>query len=457
MSTMRKGIFKLGWALSLGILLLPGSGFAARSAAGAAVATKATQAAPIVPPAAAAVPVQTTAGNMNAQDLSKAISLRKAGRAAMLKEMTKQAERDWVNPETMQEVIVAPATKVNRFTQSEAHLSLSFVRNLISKNYKVEPYLDIISEALVNEAKYKNSHYAFYNTTSNMWRLAQDLDTRLFARFNPTGENKGFKFLRFNDEFINSTAQSFLVNELKQKGLVDDNTSTAAILLSVNLSLFGNVGFPGECSWQYFVKPPEHRKPYRDTYEKMMVKYGLTDKYIDELMKLADIYDTEEDTILQVFIPRDKVDEIGYLAWVKGIPFHGETIDLIKKLAGSKAFTRVKPTMEKLTANFARQKESNPLYKSMMEGIVAGDFSLSSFLKVYCNKPWDLKEINDVTARLLFTPDVLGNPQSGVIINRLSTVSHAKLKEYNDQLNAIIEKMVSEKEAREDMQAKTVK
>lgn len=385
------------------------------------------------------------------QRIRQNVEKRNMGRAEFAQEVAKQAERDGLDQRPLEEIVAAPDTKPNRFTQTEAHLFLPAIRELITKNYKVEPYLNIISEAIVSEAKYRNTHYVFYNTTSNMWRLAQDLDTRLNARLNPGMANRQFKFLRFDNEFINSTAQGFLVNELKEKGLVDDNTSTGAILLSVNLSLFGNVGFPGECSWQYFVSPQSHKSPWRETYEKMMAKHGLTDKYIDEIMQLVDVYDTTEDTIVQVFIPKNKIDQIGYLAWVKGIPAHGDTINLILSNAKSKSFQYVlKPRLEKLTEQFAREKESNPLYQSMMEGIQAGDFSLDSFLKIYCNKPWDLKEINDVTARLLFTPDVLGNPQSGVIINRLSTAPHRKLKEYNDRLNTYIERMVAEKEARED-------
>jgi len=374
---------------------------------------------------------------------------RTAGRKALQEEIAKQAERDNIDTQTLDEA--ARSTQPTRFTQTEAHLHLPQIRQLIAKNYKVELYLDTVSTVIANEARHKDTHYAFYNTTSNMWRLAQDLYTRLYARFNPMKEGSRFTFLRFNDEAVNSTAQGFLVNELKEKGLVDDNTSTGAILLSVNLSLFGNVGFPGECSWQYFVAPQGHKAPWRETYENMMKKFGLTDKYIDELMSLVDIYNTKEDTIIQVLVPKDKIDEIGYLAWVKGIPAHGETINWIMSNAKTKSFTRhVKPTMEKLTERFAAEKEKNPLYKDMMAAVQAGDFSLDSFLKVYCNRPWDLKEINDLTGRLLFTPDVLLNPESGVKFYRFSTTHRSKLKEYNDLLNQIIDKIILEKEAQDD-------
>jgi hypothetical protein len=458
---MRNRIFKISW---LAFLLVFADGFAARTSDNLAATRKTIQEQKNIISQDEKEPsksVLSKTGNLatvrgkerELQQVRESVSQRRVGRAALLQAIASQNERDGLDTRSLQEVIVAPDVQPNRFTQTEAHLSLPFVRELITKSYKVEPYLDVISRAITNETKHRNTHYAFYNTTSNMWRLAQDLDTRLYARFHPTKSSEQFKFLRFNDEFINSTAQGFLVNELKEKGLVDDNTATGAILLSVNFSLFGNVGFPGECSWQYFVSPQGHKAPWRETYEKMMAKYELTDKYIDELMNLVNIYETKEDTILQVFIPKDKVDEIGYLAWVKGIPAHGETISLILGGAKSRGFMHgIKPVMEQLTEQFKKEQESNPLYKQMMEGIQAGNFSLDSFLKAYCNKPWNLKEINDVTGRLLFTPSVLGDPKSGVIINRLSTVSHSKLKEYNDRLNAIIEKMIAEKEAREDAQ-----
>jgi hypothetical protein len=409
MWNMNKNFFKIMWVVSLSMLLVSNNGFAR-------------------------------------------VVNRAEGNAALQQEKVKQAERDNIRVQPIEELITAPDTKPNRFTQTEAHLFLPAVRELVEKNYKVEPYLDIISEAIVNEVEHRNTHYAFYNTTSNMWRLAQDLDTRLFARFNPGKEDESFTFLRFDDEYVNKTAQGFLVDELKKEGLVNDNTDIKAIILSVNFALLGNVGSPPECSWQYFVEPRGHTPPNRSTYEKMMAKYGLSDKYVDELISLVDIYKTKEDTIMQIFIPKNKIDKIGYLSWRRGIPAHQPTLDAIAKIAKKKGIN-IKESTDKMEKEFAKKKENNDLYVSMMEGIVKGDFSLDAFLKIYCNKPWDINNINDAQGRLLFTPDVLGNPKSGVIINRLSTVPRSKLKEYNNRLNALIDKMVAEKQKKEDAEA----
>jgi len=375
--------------------------------------------------------------------------------ANLEKEESVQAQRDQIDDRSPAEIVSPTNKKPDKFTQTEAHLSLKSMRDLIEKTYPdTEKHLNVVSTVIANEAEHKDTHYAFYNTTSNSWRLAQDLYTRLYAYENPDKVTEEFKFLRFNDESVNETAQGFLVNELKTKGLVDDNTDTKFIMLSVNLSLFGNVGFPGECSWQYFLKPQAHAKPVRAVYVQMMKRFGLTDKYIDQLMDLLNIYDTPEDTIIQVLVPIEKVDEIGYLAWVKGIPAHGDTIkwirDNVKKRKQdlNPGFAVLDPKMKELTATFAEDKEKNPLFADMLKNVESGKFSLEAFLKLYRNTPWKIKELNDVTARLLFTPNVLLNPNSGVKFFRFSTVTKDKLKEYNSKLNGIIKKMIAEKEAK---------
>ncbi|HLJ30958.1 MAG TPA: hypothetical protein VKU36_00840 [Candidatus Babeliales bacterium] len=382
-----------------------------------------------------------------------------AGQAALQEVQQVQEKRDAVDNRPLD---VVAETKTDRFTQTEAHLYLPKMRDLINKEYKDEviPYLNIISAIVANEAEHKDTHYAFYNTTPNMWRLAQDLYTRLDAYAKQSGAEgaagaEGFKYLRFGIEGVSTTAQEFLINELKQNGLVDDNVETVkTLMLSVNLALFANVGLPGECSWNYFVKPQGHKSPDRGFYEEMLDKFGLTHKYIGELMALAKIYDTDEDTILQLLVPIDKVDDIGYLAWVKGIPAHSETIDWILKNSKTKFFKHTKPTIEKLTEIFAKQKLDNPLYAKMMKDIQSGEFSLGSFLKIYRNTPWKIEEINDVTARLLFTRDVLLNPKSGVKVYRFSTASREKLREYNSKLSALVEKLIEDKESSADSETK---
>jgi hypothetical protein len=379
------------------------------------------------------------------------------GKISVINEQESQNKRDGVDDRPLHDVIAS--TDSDKFTQTEAHLHLPAIRTLIEKNYsgKVIPYLNMISTIIANEALYKDTHYAFYHGTTNERRLQQDFYKLLHAHKYPGVAADDFTFMRFKDEdTTKKTAQAWLIDELKENGLIDDNVAeTGALLLSVNLALFGNVGFPGECTWDYFLEDKGHRLPKRDDYEAMIKSFGFSDKYIDEIMTLADVYSTKENTIIQLLVPKEKIDEIGYLAWVKGIPAHEDVIDLIKSTAKDKSFQKgIKPAMEKLTKKLEKEGEKNPIYRDMLASVKAGNFSLESYLKVYRNKPWELDNINDVTGRLLFTPDVLLNPKSGVKFYRFSTAHRDQLKEYRRRLNEIVEKMIAEKEMRKAAQPK---
>jgi hypothetical protein len=357
-------------------------------------------------------------------------------------------------------VVSQQQRKGDRFTQTEAFLQLTRIIDLLKdeSSSRYIPYLNIISDCLVKEQELKNSHYAFYHTTGNEWRLAQDVYTQLYIRQNPSGKKVGenFSFLRF-DDFSNVNAQDFLVNELKKNGLVNDTGELAAILLSVNVSLFGNTGRPTSCTWDYFLTDIEHKTPDRKVYEKMMDKFGLTHKYIDELMSLMKLYDTKENTLLQIFVPQNRVDDIGYLAWSKGMPLHEESIDWIKKYMRKKSWTHKEGkhvaewAMEDLAKQFKKEQEKNPLFKDLIESVQAGDFSVNEYLKVYRNKPWELPTINNDQVRLVFSADGLLNPASGTQFYRYSTVSKDRLKKYYQRLNEVIDKIVAEKEGEDNV------
>ncbi|HEX4068796.1 MAG TPA: hypothetical protein VHX42_01735 [Candidatus Babeliales bacterium] len=356
--------------------------------------------------------------------------------------------------------VVQNQKTADRFTQTEAFLQLTRVRDLMMAESSSQyiPYLNIISDCLVKEEELKNSHYAFYHATGNEWRLAQDLYTQLYIRQNSLGKQVGetFSFLRFED-FAGVNAQEFLVNELKKNGLINDTGELAAILLSVNVSLFGNTGRSSSCTWNYFLTDMGHKIPDRKVYSKMMDKFGLTHKYIDELLSLIKLYDTKENTLLQIFVPQNKIDEIGYLAWSKGMPLHEGSIDWIKKYMRQKSWTTKKGkhvaewAMEDLAQQFKKEQEKNPLFKDLIESVQEGDFSVEDYLKIYRNKPWEIPDINHTQVRLIFSADVLLNPGAGVEFYRYSTVSKTRLKEYYKRLNEIIDKIVAEKEGEENV------
>lgn len=345
----------------------------------------------------------------------------------------------------------------DRFTQTTAHLQTKLVKNLMSKedSSRYIPFLDIIFDCLVKEQDLKDSHYVFYHTTANEYRLAQDVYSRLYARKYPNKKIEDFFFLRYTS-FDQQSPKSFLLNELKEYGIVnnyrsDDKVNLSSLLLSANLSLFGNLDWKSSSTWDYFLKNENnHRAPMRQDYEEMLTEFGLTHKYIDELLALTKIYDSRQNTLLQIFIPQNKVDDIGYLAWSLGMPSHEKSLEWvakhIKKTEGmsiGKGADREK-ALFKLAEQF-KENQNHPVFKDLIKGVERGDFSLNAFLKVYRNTPWEIEGMDHAQARLLFTPDGLLNPASDIQFYRYSTASKEQLQEYNRRLDGIINKIFAEK------------
>lgn len=345
-------------------------------------------------------------------------------------------------------VKVKPATQLESdlFTQSQAHMSLPEIKKLIASEYNTKPYEKMITAILDREKQYKDDYYVFYHGMDNSWRVPQDLYTRLYWHFKalPAELMKSFTFLRFENVSGPSVVQSFLINKLKEGGLINDH-ELGSFLFATNIALFGNVGTQPECTWQYFVKSRGHMSPVRVVYEKIMDTFGLSHKYVDELMALVDLYKTNEQTIVQVFVPQDRVDEIGYLSWIKGIPAHKKTMDMVLRSVENKTFPKTAPAIVHYAESFKKEQEKNPIFKNLIERVKAGEFSLSYFLKFYRNRPEAIEGINNFQARLIFTPELLLNPLSGVKIFRYCAATPEQLNNYQRKFEGIIKKIVAEK------------
>ena len=341
---------------------------------------------------------------------------------------------------------ITPVQKTtDLYTQSQAHMSIPAIKNLIAATYDTKPYEELIKQIFDREKQY-GDYYVFYHGTDNVWRLAQDVYTRLYAHFKKISPQtmKDFIFLRFNEGLNDVAVNNFLINKLRESGLVNDHTLGNDIL-AVNLALFGNVGTPPECTWQYFIKSRGHTAPTRSLYESIMNTFGLSHTYINELMKLVELYQTKEQTILQIFIPKNMVNAIGYLAWIRGIPADQQIMHTVLRSVQDKTFEKTAPALDHYTQLFKQDQEKQPLFKNVMTKLGTQQFSLDYFLTFYRNRPADIEDINNFQARLFLTRNVLLNPLSGVKIFRCSTATDAQLKKYHEKLDGIIKKMVTEK------------
>lgn len=342
------------------------------------------------------------------------------------------------------------------YTQTQAHLQLNKVRESIQEEYKndVVPYFDVISRVITKEVEFKNTHWAFYHGTSQKWMVWQDVLTKLTNHFKPSNAKEGqFVFLRTKapEGLSHIKAKEFLVKELRAHGLIDDQNEDQGMLLSTNLALFGNTGFLNEATWTYFIQEQSHAVLERSFYESLMDEFGLPHTYIDELMGLVKMLPSKHESLLQIFIPKNIVDDVAYLAWVTGIPAHDEVIDWVRtnvKRKKYKAEPGKSPNMMALASlkgRFKKEQEKNPLFKEMLEAIEKGDYSINAYLKIYCNKPEELHGANYAQARLLLTDDILLNPRSGVLIFRHTDVDHRSMEKYEERLDHIIQKIIAAK------------
>jgi len=360
----------------------------------------------------------------------------------------------------------------DRYVQTVAHLQLEDVQHRMADflqqpigfipkegellpaektpNEMVTPYLNVIAKAIDREIEFKDTHYVFYHGMSNAWRVVQDFYKQLYAYFNPLQPVKDFTFVRFTD-MPTIKAQDYLSQAVAEFAGVNDNIlDVRTRLLPVNLALFGNVGFPGECTWNYFLSPKSHLIPLpEENIQPILDGFGLKydlDSLVEGITELTEMLAkaSPEQTILQIFIPQEQVDDVAYLAWIIGFPAHAKSMELIESIFEGKPKVggMTGPAVKKVMKMYKREGEDNPLYKDLLDAVENGDFGAEAFLKVYRNNPSELKNVNDTQARLVITNDVLLNPKSGVKFFSLFTTPKEIQDQYVQKLNALVKKII---------------
>lgn len=356
-----------------------------------------------------------------------------------------------------------------KYTQMEAYLESDKLRQLITEkyygNYEVVKHMDLVSRVIAAEAELRDTHWAFYHGTTNDWTVWQDAYTKLRNHFNPSKAaewEKDFFFLRVPQGTRN--IKNFLVENLREYGLVDDTGTMKALLLSTNIFLFANtaVGSGKESTWRYVMDKISHAEPKAEYYTSIMDEFGLSHQYIGELVALAKQIDqemsTQRQTLLQIFVPKSMVDSVAYLAWSQGVPANDKVISWVQKnerhlnkeqpkdpVTGLKKMSSAMYALSRLRDDFKNEQEKNGDFKDMLDGVETGMYSVDDYLKKCCNDPKAAGDLNGggIQARLLFTDDILLNPASGIKMYRYTGMSHEQKKRYEAQLDAIIKKCIA--------------
>ncbi len=345
-------------------------------------------------------------------------------------------------------------------TQSQAQMSVVPIQNKIKKLPKLATYKDIIHQAFEKEQEFKATHYVFYTAIPYM-RLFQDITRKLFQiKIGKIGalKEKSFQFIRYtHDDPTYSRypdVTTFLIHELEQNGIIDDNeTRLKTILVSTNLAFFGNAGLEGESTYNYFISPQVWARAKKEWLESCLKSFGYDPIWAEKFLALQELTKTETGDLFQIFIPKNLVNQIGYISWRQGIPFD---LTFIKNVFDRTLLTMspvdqiyAKEINERLATIKQKWKERDPATVSLVEQLInnvkSGKYHLTPFLELYKLKPIALKYLNYYQARLLITNELLLNPLSGINIFRYSTLSKENELKYKQELNALISHMTQSK------------
>ena len=359
----------------------------------------------------------------------------------------------------------------DEYVQTEGHLQVDAVKKAmgdISLFYKggvkdprtpnqlVTPYMNLITSVINKEVEFKDSHYALYNGTGTEWRVPQDLYKQLYAYRNPSKPVKDFVFVRFSD-LPSMKVQEFLAKNVEEWAGVNDNVQEVSdVLIACNLALFGGVGTQGECTWNYFLTAKSHRWPTATSYYQVLTSFGMSydiellAKETQALSKLL-AKASPEQTLLQFLIPQDKIDDTAYLSWILGVPYNPDSkaaglVDLMeKRLEGKVRIGSVTgPVVKKVMKKLRKDPAYASLHQELKEAVANGDFGISGFMAAYRNKPWDIKNVNDIQARLLISKDIMQNSASGVKIFSYFTTPQEIQEDYLNTLDGLVKKIIEE-------------
>ena len=350
-------------------------------------------------------------------------------------------------------------------TQTEAQLSIKSLQPKIKESDNLVLNKQVIINCLNRERLYFKDFDTFYTSIPYTF-LFQEIARMLFKRkVGSLGElgKKSFQFIRFNFQDsaynIHASAKEFLINEIQVYGIVDDNQiRLKTILVSTNLSLFGNAGLTGESTWYFFNNPQPWGEVNRQWLETMILSYDYSTAFVDELIAVNNYLKNEKgelgSVLFQIFVPKKLVNKIGYISWRIGIPYDEAYIRDAFALVGFK-----KPDINHY--NYAELKEAAAAFSEkwkqkdvaalkigndLLKKVQSDVFNLALFLDKYMKMPEQVQNLNTHQARLLITNEGLLNPLSGIkIFREYPSVTPEKLKIVKTKLKEIVTKMDEEK------------
>lgn len=288
-------------------------------------------------------------------------------------------------------------------TPTQAYLSIPTLKQGVEKRWsnEIKRHKPMIDTVMAREKEFQDTHYVFYHAQNGYFRILQDFLKEWYRLLNIKEELNNFDMLRiWNKADQTADAIGFLDN---YKGNINDQIpEMQQTILSVNLSLFGNTLINNYCSSFYYFESNYSMSPPNigALMQNVFTEHGIDHKHIDALFKLA--VEENKANLLQIFIPKELVDQCAYLALPLGKPDNNSVVNCcFDKMKGW--HTKISPILD--------------LYQKNPTAIIPERLDL-------------------LQARIILSQDIMLNPDSGVKIFRYSPIDDTKMKSYQNEVQA---------------------
>lgn len=270
----------------------------------------------------------------------------------------------------------------------------------IIKQYQKD-YKQIIDSAIEREQRYCSDYYVFYHGLGNSFNIFQDILKEFHAFLQISGKKVDFEFLRMWQEAEKEIDANVWLSH--NPGYVINT------LIFVNLSLFGNLQNGGSHSFGYFINNASGSIFFTEQLmNRLFAHYGLRSSYVKELINLNQKYLSKEGTLIQFFIPKDKVDQYVYLG-------------------GGSATTY-----------------PFPIVPEVWDHKLGRHTKIAPILDKYTNDLGSIANFDYLQACILSSQDFLLNPDQDIKMFKYVTIKDSDREQYKKELKQICNKMFSE-------------
>ena len=316
----------------------------------------------------------------------------------------------------------------NEPTATQSYLNVPQLHALTEHEFSSEKvaFKQIINQAIEREKEFNGTHYVFYHAQNNSFSIVQDLLKRIHSYLSLTAQREDFTFLRSWHDALSIVQVNQFIDEYERGNpnsvWFDGDHDLVKKLLSVNLSFFGNAWRWGESTFTCFLKNKSFFAPaVHPLLQSIFDEFHFDKKYIPELLKLADLIYSQQGNLFQIFIPKQIVNDVVYLAHKQGTPYRDQIVAQVYD-AKKRRHLKIREILD--------MYKNNPAAINALGGqtIIPGSSTLL---------------MDALQARIIFSNEHTLNPESGIKIFRYTTVDDQKLMQYEQAYDQIIQKLMN--------------